>query len=157
MYRTRSIVAGLLPLLPPGATPERLAVWLARGCLNQPVGAKIRAAALVGSQRSYSAAPPPPPAAAEPFLNGSSSVYVEDMYNSWLQDPKSVHAVSVTNSPIIGFQNISRSNDGSKRSRLATWMAYLYFGTPGPVRCDPLWTGSNCTRLFTFNARHPAL
>lgn len=32
-------------------------------------------------------------AAAEPFLNGSSSVYVEEMYNSWMQDPKSVHKV----------------------------------------------------------------
>lgn len=27
----------------------------------------------------------------EPFLNGSSSVYLEEMYNSWLQDPGSVH------------------------------------------------------------------
>lgn len=34
------------------------------------------------------------PAAAEPFLNGSSSQYVEDMYNAWLADPSSVHAVS---------------------------------------------------------------
>ena len=33
--------------------------------------------------------------AAEPFLNGSSSIYLEEMYNSWLKDPKSVHAVSV--------------------------------------------------------------
>ncbi|XP_050306619.1 2-oxoglutarate dehydrogenase complex component E1 isoform X3 [Anthonomus grandis grandis] len=32
------------------------------------------------------------PAAAEPFLNGSSSQYVEDMYNAWLRDPASVHA-----------------------------------------------------------------
>lgn len=31
-------------------------------------------------------------AAAEPFLNGASSAYVEDMYNSWLADPASVHA-----------------------------------------------------------------
>lgn len=30
-------------------------------------------------------------ASAEPFLNGSSSIYVEEMYNSWLEDPKSVH------------------------------------------------------------------
>lgn len=29
--------------------------------------------------------------AAEPFLNGTSSVYIEEMYNSWLQDPNSVH------------------------------------------------------------------
>ena len=35
------------------------------------------------------------PVAAEPFLNGSSSVYVEEMYNSWIQDPNSVHKVSI--------------------------------------------------------------
>lgn len=33
--------------------------------------------------------------AAEPFLNGSSSIYVEEMYNSWLVDPKSVHKVII--------------------------------------------------------------
>lgn len=32
------------------------------------------------------------PASTEPFLNGSSSQYVEDMYNAWLADPNSVHA-----------------------------------------------------------------
>lgn len=31
--------------------------------------------------------------AQEPFLNGSSSNYVEEMYLSWKQDPKSVHRV----------------------------------------------------------------
>jgi len=31
-------------------------------------------------------------AAAEPFLNGSSGAYVEEMYNAWLQNPQSVHA-----------------------------------------------------------------
>ncbi|KAH7981975.1 hypothetical protein HPB52_002327 [Rhipicephalus sanguineus] len=30
-------------------------------------------------------------AAAEPFLNGSSSVYVEEMYRAWTKDPNSVH------------------------------------------------------------------
>jgi len=30
-------------------------------------------------------------AAAEPFLNGSSSTYVEEMYESWQHDPNSVH------------------------------------------------------------------
>ncbi|XP_035793893.1 2-oxoglutarate dehydrogenase, mitochondrial-like isoform X2 [Anopheles albimanus] len=30
--------------------------------------------------------------AAEPFLNGSSSNYIDDMYNAWLRDPASVHA-----------------------------------------------------------------
>lgn len=33
-------------------------------------------------------------AAAEPFLNGSNTSYVEEMYNNWLRDPASVHAVS---------------------------------------------------------------
>lgn len=33
-------------------------------------------------------------AAAEPFLNGNSSAYVEEMYNAWLQNPSSVHAVN---------------------------------------------------------------
>lgn len=32
-------------------------------------------------------------AAAEPFLNGSSSVYVEEMYRAWTKDPNSVHKV----------------------------------------------------------------
>ena len=31
--------------------------------------------------------------AAEPFLNGSSSNYVEEMYDAWLDNPKSVHKV----------------------------------------------------------------
>lgn len=29
--------------------------------------------------------------ASEPFMNGSSSTYIEEMYNSWLLDPASVH------------------------------------------------------------------
>ena len=29
----------------------------------------------------------------EPFLSGSNSNYVEEMYASWLDDPKSVHRV----------------------------------------------------------------
>lgn len=31
-------------------------------------------------------------AASEPFLSGSSSSYIEEMYNAWLNNPKSVHA-----------------------------------------------------------------
>ncbi|RZC31788.1 hypothetical protein BDFB_003104, partial [Asbolus verrucosus] len=40
----------------------------------------------VSSIRNYNV-----PVASEPFLNGSSSQYVEDMYNAWLADPSSVH------------------------------------------------------------------
>ena len=95
MYRARSVVAGLLPFLP-GAAPEHLAAWLSKGYLQKSVSAKLPLNSLTAaSYRQYSAAPPPPPGVAEPFLNGTSSVYVEEMYNSWLQDPKSVHAVSL--------------------------------------------------------------
>ena len=38
--------------------------------------------------RTYAAA-----VAAEPFINGTSSTYVEEMYDSWKADPKSVHKV----------------------------------------------------------------
>nr|XP_023025434.1 2-oxoglutarate dehydrogenase, mitochondrial-like isoform X2 [Leptinotarsa decemlineata] len=40
----------------------------------------------VSQSRNYNV-----PAASEPFLNGSSGQYVEDMYNAWLADPSSVH------------------------------------------------------------------
>ncbi|XP_023025457.2 2-oxoglutarate dehydrogenase complex component E1 isoform X6 [Leptinotarsa decemlineata] len=40
----------------------------------------------VSQNRNYNV-----PAASEPFLNGSSGQYVEDMYNAWLADPSSVH------------------------------------------------------------------
>lgn len=51
----------------------------------------IRAWYLGGTRGKASAPPPPTALAAEPFLNGSSSNYVEEMYTAWLQDPKSVH------------------------------------------------------------------
>ena len=31
--------------------------------------------------------------AAEPFANGTNSNYVEEMYEAWQKDPRSVHAV----------------------------------------------------------------
>ncbi len=31
---------------------------------------------------------------AEPFLTGTSSVYIEEMYSAWLENPSSVHKVS---------------------------------------------------------------
>lgn len=51
----------------------------------------VRAWFLGGTRGKASAPPPPTALAAEPFLNGSSSNYVEEMYTAWLQDPKSVH------------------------------------------------------------------
>ncbi|XP_037874726.1 2-oxoglutarate dehydrogenase complex component E1 isoform X1 [Bombyx mori] len=57
---------------------ERFASWL----LNKPQTAAVS----VNANRLKSST------AAEPFLNGSSSAYVETMYNAWLADPNSVHA-----------------------------------------------------------------
>lgn len=36
------------------------------------------------------------PVAAEPFLSGTSSNYVEEMYFAWLENPQSVHKVSTS-------------------------------------------------------------
>lgn len=75
MHRARTIVSAISG--PPG---QKFGSWLIK---NSPVFACTQC-------RDYSV-----PAAAEPFLNGSSSQYVEDMYNAWLADPSSVHAVSL--------------------------------------------------------------
>lgn len=39
------------------------------------------------------------PVASEPFLNGTSSNYVEEMYYAWLENPKSVHKVRSRGAP----------------------------------------------------------
>lgn len=84
MYRARTVINNLVPVAPliTRVAPQRLASWLTtkntKVVLSNP------------PRRWYNA-----PVATEPFLNGSSSSYVEEMYNSWLADPKSVHAVSL--------------------------------------------------------------
>ncbi|KAJ8732629.1 hypothetical protein PYW07_015228 [Mythimna separata] len=57
---------------------DRFGSWL----LNK---SQIAAGTVTGYRHKSSAA-------AEPFLNGSSSAYVETMYNTWLADSSSVHA-----------------------------------------------------------------
>ncbi|KAM5203786.1 2-oxoglutarate dehydrogenase complex component E1 isoform 3-T3 [Hipposideros larvatus] len=47
---------------------------------------RVAAARTFGNIRCYTA-----PVAAEPFLSGTSSNYVEEMYYAWLENPKSVH------------------------------------------------------------------
>ncbi|XP_066940609.1 2-oxoglutarate dehydrogenase complex component E1 isoform X8 [Macrobrachium rosenbergii] len=73
MNRAR-MVSKLLSQAPPGTPLVAVRAWLG-----------------VGARGKASAPPPPTALAAEPFLNGSSSNYVEEMYTAWLQDPKSVH------------------------------------------------------------------
>ena len=46
-------------------------------------------------------------AAAEPFLNGSSSTYVEEMYESWKADASSVHKVSFTFLALLQRHSVS--------------------------------------------------
>lgn len=60
---------------------ERFASWL----LNKPQATAVPVYNASAHRLKSSTA-------AEPFLNGSSSAYVEDMYNAWLTDPASVHA-----------------------------------------------------------------
>lgn len=50
---------------------------------NRPAAART-----LGQIRCFTA-----PVAAEPFLSGTSSNYVEEMYYAWLENPKSVHKV----------------------------------------------------------------
>lgn len=46
-------------------------------------------------------------AAAEPFLSGSSSTYVEEMYLAWQRDPNSVHKVNIWSVALTGEYAVS--------------------------------------------------
>ncbi|XP_068905525.1 2-oxoglutarate dehydrogenase complex component E1-like isoform X7 [Tenebrio molitor] len=72
MYRARAIVSGITG----GHGP--FAGWL--------LAKNATPAISCATVRNYNV-----PVASESFLNGSSSQYVEDMYNAWLADPSSVH------------------------------------------------------------------
>lgn len=105
MYRSGAAAQRLLALTPlvktgiasPGQTPDRLtdshfterfASWLTRSSLSPEVLRTV-------SARRLASAPPPPPSEAahqESYLSGSSGTYVEEMYEAWSYDPKSVHA-----------------------------------------------------------------
>ncbi|XP_058983499.1 2-oxoglutarate dehydrogenase-like, mitochondrial isoform X1 [Musca domestica] len=60
---------------------KNFATWLLKGNNKKIVHNAMAAAAL----RCYNSA------AAEPFANGTTASYVEEMYNAWLRDPSSVH------------------------------------------------------------------
>jgi len=92
MYRTRQAFNSLLPLAP-FANTERYASWLVRSQLSPSI--KSLSCPSTPLKRGFAAAPPPPPAepaAQESYLSGTSGSYVEEMYESWSYDPKSVHA-----------------------------------------------------------------
>lgn len=75
MFHLRTCAATLRPL-----TASQTVRTLSQ---NRPAAART-----FGHIRCYSA-----PVAAEPFLSGTSSNYVEEMYYAWLENPKSVHKV----------------------------------------------------------------
>ncbi|XP_015438559.1 PREDICTED: 2-oxoglutarate dehydrogenase, mitochondrial isoform X1 [Dufourea novaeangliae] len=82
MYKAKTVFSTLAPLAPRMCGPERFASWLVR---SHPLSRTTRV--MVNEPvRKYNSR-----VATEPFLNGSSSSYVEEMYNAWLQDPHSVH------------------------------------------------------------------
>lgn len=83
MYRARTIFNTLTPLAPRICGAERFASWLVR---SHPLARNAQVVAGLEPARRYSSK-----VATEPFLNGSSSSYVEEMYNAWLRDPTSVH------------------------------------------------------------------
>ncbi|XP_043472209.1 2-oxoglutarate dehydrogenase-like, mitochondrial isoform X3 [Leptopilina heterotoma] len=83
MYKARTVFSALTPLAPRVCGAERFASWLVR---SHPL-ARTSQVVIPESGRRYSSSR----VATEPFLNGSSSSYVEEMYNAWLQDPSSVH------------------------------------------------------------------
>ncbi|XP_012260678.2 2-oxoglutarate dehydrogenase complex component E1 isoform X2 [Athalia rosae] len=82
MHRARTVLSSLAPLAPRVCGAKRFASWLVR---SDPL-ARTSQVVVAAPARRYNST-----AATEPFLNGSSSSYVEEMYNAWLQDPHSVH------------------------------------------------------------------
>lgn len=83
MYKARTIFTTLAPLAPRMCGPKRFVSWIARGQHSSSTHGVF-----TDVTRKYNSR-----VATEPFLNGSTSSYVEEMYNSWLQDPHSVHVV----------------------------------------------------------------
>ncbi|CAO1326799.1 unnamed protein product [Diamesa tonsa] len=78
MHRARTA----FNILTPAAGQQNFGSWLVRQQKS-----KLTNQLLAASSLKYSSS-----AAAEPFLNGSNTQYVEEMYNTWLRDPAAVHA-----------------------------------------------------------------
>ncbi|XP_055379071.1 2-oxoglutarate dehydrogenase complex component E1 isoform X2 [Condylostylus longicornis] len=78
MHRANSAFA--MAAIPLGH--QSFASWLLRGPLKNTLKREVAA---VTALKKYNSA------AAEPFINGTTTSYIEEMYNSWLQDPSSVH------------------------------------------------------------------
>lgn len=98
MHRLRTCAARLRPLT---ATQAAQTVGQQRPLTLTPTGATRTFQPI----RCYTA-----PVASEPFLNGTSSNYVEEMYFAWLENPNSVHKVRSRNGarPLVAWRTTSR-------------------------------------------------
>ncbi|XP_029663288.1 2-oxoglutarate dehydrogenase, mitochondrial isoform X1 [Formica exsecta] len=89
MYKARTVFSTLAPLAPRICGPERYASWVVRSHpltrTSQVIFVQCTEIATDSTLKCNNRV------TTEPFLNGSSSSYVEGMYNAWLQDPRSVH------------------------------------------------------------------
>ena len=84
-----------------------------------------------------SASAPPPTAAQEGYLSATNSSYVDEMYESWARDPKSVHASWDAYFRGAGFQappglGITKSNEVSLASIAPALMGASLAGSPAP-------------------------
>lgn len=60
----------------------------------------------------------------EPFLNGTSSNYVEEMYSAWLENPKSVHKVQYASTLTCKNPQFSLKPYNNATSRPQTFHTY---------------------------------
>ncbi|XP_050540620.1 2-oxoglutarate dehydrogenase complex component E1 isoform X3 [Daktulosphaira vitifoliae] len=83
MHRAQTVVNQLVPYVPTIVGRQKFATWL--------IGSKSRS--LIGSTRSITVTDYKYATQVnqEQFLNGTSASYIEEMYNAWLADPKSVN------------------------------------------------------------------
>ena len=98
---------------------ERYAAWLVRSQISPALSQTSLSCPGSPLRRGLAAAPPPPPAepaVQESYLSGTSGSYVEDMYESWCYDPKSVHA---------SWDSYFRSGSYQVRSRIRTLKARI--------------------------------
>lgn len=87
MHRAQSVVNQLVPCVPTIVGRQKFATWL----IGPKSRSLIRATqSLPVTENKYSTS-----VNQEQFLNGTSASYIEDMYNAWLADPKSVNVVSM--------------------------------------------------------------
>lgn len=83
MHRAQSVVNQLVPCVPTIVGRQKFATWL----IGPKSRSLIRATqSLPVAENKYSTS-----VNQEQFLNGTSASYIEDMYNAWLADPKSVN------------------------------------------------------------------